>query len=322
MENLEGKRFGLWTVIKRTQNRNCLCICDCGTKKEVKIYNLKSGKSTSCGCVRKNDLVGTKIGKLTVMKRLPMTKSYVEYECLCECGNSVVKAYSNLVSVIGEKCCSDCRTPKVKDISGQRFGRLTAIKYAGKSKGKQTLWECKCDCGKTVIVHQQNLNNGHTTSCGCYNIDCIIEREQTHGETKTRLYNIWHDMIYRCYGQKHDSYKDYGAKGVTVCDEWKNSFETFRDWAYQNGYSENLTIDRIDNTGNYCPENCRWATDIQQANNTSRNLVFTVDGYTDTLANLCRKYDIPYSLAHSRVYRKWDIKKALTTPSQCKRARN
>lgn len=322
MENLEGKRFGLWTVIKRTQSGNCLCKCDCGTGKEVKIYNLKSGKSTSCGCARKNDLVGKKIGKLKIMKRLPMKKSYVEYECLCDCGNTIIKAHSNLVSTVGEKCCSNCKTPKVEDISGKRFGRLTAIKYIGKSKGKQTLWECKCDCGNIAIVHHQNLKSGHTSSCGCYNSEVASEREKEHGQSGTRLYNIWHDMIYRCYNGNHRSYKDYGGKGIIVCNEWKDDFEAFRNWAIENGYKENLSIDRIDSDKNYCPENCRWATDIQQANNTSRNLIFTVDGYTDTLANLCRKYNIPYTLAHSRIYRNWDIKKALTEPSQRKRARN
>ena len=322
MENLEGKRFGLWTVIKRTQSGNCLCKCDCGTGKEVKIYNLKSGKSTSCGCARKNDLVGKKIGKLTIMKRLPMKKSYVEYECLCDCGNTIIKAHSNLVSTVGEKCCSNCKTPKVEDISGKRFGRLTAIKYIGKSKGKQTLWECKCDCGNIAIAHHQNLKSGHTSSCGCYNSEVASEREKEHGQSGTRLYNIWHDMIYRCYNGNHRSYKDYGGKGIIVCNEWKDDFEAFRNWAIENGYKENLSIDRIDSDKNYCPENCRWATDIQQANNTSRNLIFTVDGCTDTLANLCRKYNIPYTLAHSRIYRNWDIKKALTEPSQRKRARN
>ena len=153
-----------------------------------------------------------------------------------------------------EVCCSDCRTPKVKNISGRRFGRLTAIKYAGKSKGKQTLWECWCDCGKTVIVHQQNLNNGHTTSCGCYNSEVASEREKEHGQSRTRLYNIWHDMIYRCYNDNRRSYKDYGGKGIIVCKEWKDDFETFRNWAIKNGYKENLSIDRIDSHKNYCPD--------------------------------------------------------------------
>ncbi len=322
MENLEGKRYGKWLVIKMMEGRNCVCQCDCGIIKEVNISNLKSGKTTSCGCDKRNDLTGKKIGKLTILKRLPKSKSYIEYECECECGNIITKSYSSLVSSIGQKCCPDCRVANVEDISGQKFGRLKAIRYIGKSKGKQTLWECQCDCGNIVNVHQQNLKSGHTKSCGCYNVELIRKRETIHGETKTRLYNIWHDMNYRCYSKKQKSHKDYAGKGITVCKEWKDSFENFRDWAYQNGYADNLSIDRKDSNGNYCPENCRWATDVQQANNTSRNLIFTVDGYTDTLANLCRKYNMPYTIVHSRVRRGWNIEKALKEPINSRRTRD
>lgn len=263
---------------------------------------------------------GMRFGKITILRRLPQTKSYPQFECKCDCGNIIIVNHQYFKK--SEVCCNDCRTPKVEDISGQKFGRLTAIKYAGKSKGKQTLWECRCDCGKTVIVHHQNLKSGHTSSCGCYNNELISEREKTHGQTKTRLYNIWHDMNYRCSSQKHSSYKDYGGKGIIVCEEWRKSFEAFRDWALQNGYSDDLSLDRMNGNGNYFPENCRWATLIQQANNTNRNLFFTVDGHTDTLANLCRKYDMPYVVVHARIYRGWKVEKALTTPPNTKRARN
>ena len=127
---------------------------------------------------------------------------------------------------------------KREDITGRKFGRLTAIRYAGKSKGKQTLWECKCDCGKNVIVHHQNLKSGHTSSCGCFNLESTIKRSSTHGGSKTRLYTIWHDMLNRCYKENHRCYKDYGGKGVFVCDEWKSSFESFREWALNNGYKD------------------------------------------------------------------------------------
>lgn len=263
---------------------------------------------------------GKKIGKLTILKSVRI-KSYYGFECQCDCGNIITVARSFFSK--SEICCDNCRTPKVEDISGQRFGRLTAIRYAGKSKGKQTLWECRCDCRKTVIVHQQNLKSGHTSSCGCYNSEVASRALKTHGLSGTRLYTIWHDMIYRCYNDNHRSHKDYGGKGIIVCKEWKDDFETFRNWALQNGYKDNLSIDRIDSDKNYCPENCRWATDIQQANNTSRNLVFTVDGYTDTLSNLCRKYNVPYDTVYSRIYTgKWDIKNALFKPIKHKRARN
>lgn len=204
--------------------------------------------------------------------------------------------------------------PDIIDITGQKFGRLTAIRYVGRSKGRQSLWEFRCDCGKTIIAQKHNVRNGHTKSCGCYNIELLSKRNRTHGETRTRLYNIWHDMVYRCYGEKHKSYPLYGGKGITVCDEWKDSFETFRDWSLQNGYADNLSIDRIDSTGNYEPSNCRWATDIEQANNTNRNRLCTIDGVTDTLANWCRKYNMPYVTASSRVLRGWDAIDALTLP--------
>ena len=205
----------------------------------------------------------------------------------------------------------------IEDISGQKFGRLTAIKYVGKSKGKQTLWECKCDCGNTVTIHQQNLKSGHTYSCGCYNSEISSKRSYVHGGGGTRLYRIWKDMLARCCKESHRGYKDYGGKGVYVCEEWKDNFVNFRDWSLNNGYSDELSIDRIDSEREYSPANCRWATLIEQANNTSRNLKFTIDGRTETLANWCRIYNVPYKRVHGRVYaQKWDILKALTHPPQ------
>lgn len=313
MQDLAGKRFGKWTVIKRVGKTKCLCKCDCGTVKEQFVSNITGGKTLSCGCTRNLYYPGAKFGKLTILRKIQNKKSYPQYECQCDCGNTLIVA-PNFFSK-EEVCCYDCQTPKVEDISGQRFGRLTAIKYAGKSKGKQTLWECRCDCGNTVIVHQQNLKSGHTNSCGCYNSDIASESNKTHGESKLRIYTIWHDMLLRCYSDKHHSYYLYGGSGITVCAEWKNSYESFRDWSYANGYAENLSIDRIDYTGNYEPSNCRWATLLVQANNTSRNLYYTIDGITDTLANWCRKYNMPYMTVHSRVYAlKWDILDALTKP--------
>lgn len=311
--DLTGNRYGKWTVIKRVGKLKCLCKCDCGTEKEVLISNLRGGRSLSCGCDSRNNLIGKKIGKLTVLRKLPQTKSYVQYECQCECGNVIIRPYCTLTKS-KEKCCPDCRESKIEDISGQKFGRLTAIKFAGINKAKQTLWECRCDCGNTIIAHKQNLKNGHTKSCGCYNIDVASERTKTHGETKLRIYTIWHDMLLRCYSKKHLSYDLYGGRGITVCKEWKDSYEAFRDWAYNNGYAENLSIDRKDVNGNYCPENCRWANNITQANNTRRNRMITINGETDTLANWCRKYNAPYGRVSSRLRLKWDILEALTTP--------
>lgn len=316
MENLVGRQFGKWTVISHIKGCHYLCKCECGTERDIASNHLLKGNTTSCGCGRKTIIPGMKIDRVTIIREVEKDGIYPQYECRCDCGKILImKAYS--LKNKCQKCCPDCKKLHIEDISGQKFGRLTAIRYVGQSKGKQTMWECKCDCGKTIIAQHQNIKNGHTSSCGCYNLECITKRNYTHGGGGTRLYRIWKDMLARCYKESHRGYKDYGGKGVYVCEEWKDNFVNFRDWSLNNGYSDELSIDRIDSNKEYSPSNCRWATLIEQANNTSRNLRFTIDGRTETLANWCRIYNVPYARVHSRVYaRKWDIVKALTHPPQ------
>jgi hypothetical protein len=312
--DLTGQKFGMWTVLEYLGNLYYLCRCDCGTTRKIYTGNLRNGKTKSCGCANKDDFIGKKIGKLTVLRKLPKTKSYTQYECQCDCGKIFVTSDNTLKSKYN-KSCPDCRKSRVEDISGKRFGRLVAIRYAGKSKGNQTLWECKCDCGNISIVHQQDLTTGHTKSCGCYSRESIIQRNKTHGDTKTRIYRIWSDMLFRCSSVKHDSYYLYGGKGISVCDEWKD-YNNFKKWALENGYSDNLSIDRIDSSKNYEPSNCRWATIIEQNNNTNRNLMFEIDGTTKSLAEWCREYNASYARVHSRIYSGWNIIDALTRPFQ------
>lgn len=160
----------------------------------------------------------------------------------------------------------------VKDLTGQRFGRLIVIERAGSTPTGQATWICLCDCGTKCIIEGTRLRKGNTKSCGCLHIDSTRKRFSKHGKSGTRLYNVHKEMIQRCSNLKHKNYDRYGGRGITVCDEWKNDFEAFYDWSMANGYDEKAlygqcTIDRIDNDKGYSPDNCRWVDYKVQSNN-------------------------------------------------------
>ena len=189
------------------------------------------------------------------------------------------------------------------DLTGRRFGRLVALRRVGTDKSRSPLWECQCDCGALKVVTSNHLLNNRVFSCGCLNSDMTTERNFKHGETKTRLHRAWLHMRQRCFDIHCDKYAYYGGRGITVCDEWKDSYITFRDWAVANGYQDDLTLDRINPDGNYEPSNCRWATLIEQANNKRSNIMVMVGEEVMTVAEASRLTGINYGTLISRYRR-------------------
>lgn len=208
---------------------------------------------------------------------------------------------------------------KYRDLTGQKFGRLTAIKDAGRTKNMQVLWLCKCDCGGMTVTQGAHLTSGHTKSCGCLHKEKIRTNNEKHGVLKNlygklpRIYRIWARMKQRCMDPKVKEYYRYGGRGISVCKEWLE-FEPFYKWAMANGYRDDLTIDRINNDGNYEPGNCRWVTYQEQVINSTSSKLITYKGETKNIKNWAKTLGIPYTALMHRIRKGWSIERAFTQP--------
>lgn len=205
---------------------------------------------------------------------------------------------------------------KIKDLAGIRFGRLIALSIAGKERDRHLRWNCICDCGNNTIVSSTNLIQGNIISCGCYKKEKMSNKFKTHNKSNTKEYNSWKSMKIRCYLDRAKEYHNYGGRGITVCERWRNSFENFLSDMGEcpKGYS----IDRIDNNGNYEPGNCRWADYITQANNTRANRLITYKDKTQSISMWAREFDISIKALRSRLDNGWQWEAALTTPIKTK----
>lgn len=203
------------------------------------------------------------------------------------------------------------------DLMGQTFGRLTVVERAENNKQGKARWRCVCECGGTKTVVGTDLTWGKTRSCGCLQKQTVAKlgkMSSTHNETKTRLYILWGAMKERCYTPSCTAYRTYGAKGIRVCKEWLESYEAFRNWALSHGYTDNLTLDRIDFNGDYCPENCRWVTMKEQQNNKRSNRFIEYQGLSLTTAQWAEKFGMTRGCLFRRLERGLPIEKALTDP--------
>jgi hypothetical protein len=190
-----------------------------------------------------------------------------------------------------------------ENIIGMRFGKLLILKYCGKDK-----WYCVCDCGNKSLVFKHMLKSGKTISCGCHRKTCSI----THGESKTPLHNIWQGIKQRCLDQKSKNYLKYGARGIKICDRWKENYKNFvADMGHPP--TNKHSIERINNDGDYEPNNCRWATASEQSRNRRSNVKITFNNETKILIEWCEYLKLPYKTICSRIRTGWTPEKAFTT---------
>ena len=202
-----------------------------------------------------------------------------------------------------------------QNLTVQKFGKLTVIKRVENDKHYHKKWLCKCDCGNYKEVLQSCLLSGSTKSCGCLRLEInkTLKRNKKHGLSNTRLHKTWRGILDRITNPKNKQYSYYGGRGISICDEWKNDFKAFYDWAMSNGYADNLTIDRIDNNGNYEPSNCRWAT--YKIQNRNKNNIKKVEykGKIYCASELAEKYNIKNFTFLNRLRKGWTIDKAINT---------
>lgn len=190
-----------------------------------------------------------------------------------------------------------------KDMTGININNLKVIKRVENYKDGKAQWLVECHCGNEFKAIGKHLRNGSIKSCGCLKSKRMTEygkAKATHGDSKSRLFSIWLGMKKRCYYKKSVSYKNYGGRGIRVCHEWKNDYSNFKLWAMNNGYDESLTLDRVDNDGNYEPNNCRWASYLMQSRNKRNNVLSEYKGKLRTRAEIAELTGLSYDTIRRR----------------------
>ena len=192
---------------------------------------------------------------------------------------------------------------------GKKFGRLTVInELKERTKYGDKVYNCLCDCGKYIHAVGTILRRGSKKSCGCLNHE---PKYKTHGLTNNRIYKTWNRIKQRCYNKNAPNYKNYGARGIRICDEWLHDFDVFYEWAMSHGYDDTLTIDRINVNGNYEPDNCRWISNLEQQNNKRNNVYLTYNGKVQTMAQWARELNLSYNTISTRHYIGWSDEECL-----------
>lgn len=259
------------------------------------------------------DLTGQRFGELVVLERVQdkitnSGKRVTQWLCRCSCGKETVATTQRLTT--GHTTSCGCKTKNNKgsrfeDLTGQRFNRLTVIRYLDKNErtARTYNWLCQCDCGRLIKANANKLKNGLQKSCGCLKEEMkydIGDINRKYKYSNKRLYGVYKSMINRCYNESHREYNNYGGRGVTVCDLWRNNYDDFAEWAFKTGYDDTAiygqcTLDRKDVNGNYEPCNCTWVTNEAQQNNRRDNVILTYNGETHNMKEWSRLLGVTYS---------------------------
>lgn len=263
---------------------------------------------------------GCKFGRLTVVASAPRIKLEIAWLCKCDCGGEKV-IRQTLLNAGRTKSCGCIVHETAGHFNpiplGTRFGRLVVeSEVLVTSGGVRRQWNCRCDCGKLVVVPRSNLMSGNSRSCGCYRRDMALASITTHGLSKSRTYEIWAGMRKRCENPRSTKYLIYGARGIKVCERWKDFANFLKDMGEA---PLDRSIDRIDNDGDYTPANCRWATTKEQANNKSNSRFVTWRGETRTITEWAAKLGLNSGSLISRLQRGWDIERIFTQPFRTSR---
>jgi hypothetical protein len=262
------------------------------------------------------DLTGQRFRSLTVIRYHEESK---RWECLCDCGKTTMVAASSLKSGNTGSCGCQMSSALQRhiqsiqsaidaDLAGKRFGKLTAIRYK-ETRNQSRYWECLCDCGRTTAVRSALLKNGNTKSCGCHKRSGL---HRTHGLSRVPEFRIWFGIVYRCYDKRAREFKYYGGRGIIMSYEWYISFENFlRDMGPRPG--PEYTVERLDNNGPYAKWNCKWATRMEQMQNTRFNTNLTFNGQTMCLTQWARELNIHPATLHNRIRKHWPLEMVLTS---------
>lgn len=274
--NLAGNRFGLWSVLSRDTDAQFSpkwnCVCDCGRSKKVNGKSLRLGLSKSCGCHR----YANKMRSMSLLGPKPKSGPHA----------------------------------LLQDLTGKRFGRWVVMQRAP-DKSSSTAWKCLCDCGNIKDVSAHTLNNGVSTSCGCYRKEFTSTNNSTHGMGGTVEYETWMGIKKRCLNTKSKSYYRYGGRGITVCERWLESFENFYADMGKRPQGFAISLDRKDVDGDYSPENCVWATSKEQNRNRSNNRYIEAFGERRVLAEWAEILNVPVHFIYLKIKNGMTLEEAM-----------